>query len=119
MDPRRFGPQRLRVYALALTLADQVLMLGRSRRCTPSVRTQLQRCTESIVLNIAEGAGHNAPRQKAHFYRVARGSAAECMGGLDLLSRQDRHLDIRSARTNAAMIALMLQRLIDRLESHA
>ena len=38
---------------------------------------QLRRSAESIVLNIAEGAGHYSPGRKIYHYQLARGSAGE------------------------------------------
>ena len=38
-----------------------------------------------IVLNIADAAGRRTARDKAHFFAIARGSAAECAAILDLL----------------------------------
>ena len=48
---------------------------------------ELRRSSQSIVLNIAEGAGEFAPAEKARFYRMARRSATESGGNLVLMSR--------------------------------
>jgi len=45
---------------------------------------QLQRAALSIALNIAEGAGEYAIDEKARFYRMAKRSATECAGILDV-----------------------------------
>ena len=41
----------------------------------------------SIVLNIAEGAGEYSGCEKSRFYRMARRSATECAGILDICQR--------------------------------
>ena len=48
---------------------------------------QLRRASTSIALNIADGAGEFAPREKARFYRIARRSAVECAAVLDVAAR--------------------------------
>ena len=48
---------------------------------------QLQRAALSILLNIAEGAGEYSSDEKARFYRMARRSATECAGVLDVCQR--------------------------------
>ncbi len=45
---------------------------------------QLQRAALSIPLNIAEGAGEYAIDEKVRFYRMAKRSATECAGILDV-----------------------------------
>ena len=44
---------------------------------------QFRRTSLSIPLNIAEGAGEFAPKEKARFYRIAKRSATECAAILD------------------------------------
>src|SRR5690606_36934984 len=44
---------------------------------------QCRRTTMSVPLNIAEGAGEFAPKEKARFYRMARRSATETAAILD------------------------------------
>ena len=48
---------------------------------------QLQRAALSISLNIAEGAGEYAIDEKVRFYRVAKRSATECAGILDVCQK--------------------------------
>ena len=78
---------RLDVYRVARefdTLATRAL----PRRGSAALRDQLDRASSSIVLNIAEGCGRFGRAEKAHFYRIARGSAMECIAVFDLaLSR--------------------------------
>jgi four helix bundle protein len=45
---------------------------------------QLQRAALSIPLNIAEGAGEYSIDEKVRFYRMAKRSATECAGVLDV-----------------------------------
>jgi len=45
---------------------------------------QLLRASSSILLNISEGAGEFSSNEKLRFYRIARRSATECAGILDL-----------------------------------
>ncbi|MGH7445996.1 MAG: four helix bundle protein, partial [Longimicrobiales bacterium] len=73
------GPERLRVYQLALQLGDQVDALLREARCTHSQANQLGRAADSTALNIAEGCAHFSPGRKIYFYQTAHGSAAECI----------------------------------------
>lgn len=48
---------------------------------------QLNRAALSIPLNIAEGAGEYAVEEKARFYRMAKRSATECAGILDVCQK--------------------------------
>jgi four helix bundle protein len=48
---------------------------------------QLQRAALSISLNIAEGAGEYAIDEKVRFYRMAKRSATECAGILDVCQK--------------------------------
>jgi four helix bundle protein len=48
---------------------------------------QLQRAGSSMTLNIAEGAGEFSTNEKIRFYRMAKRSATECAGILDICTR--------------------------------
>ena len=75
----------MEVYQRALAFvffADPIrakLCSGRS-----ALADQPDRASVSIALNIAEGAGEFARREKARFYRMARRSATECATILDI-----------------------------------
>ena len=51
------------------------------------ISDQLHRAALSIPLNIAEGADEYAIEEKARFYRMAKRSATECAGILDVCQR--------------------------------
>jgi len=80
--------EKLTVYQIAIEfviLADEVIEhLPRGRAY---LSDQLQRAALSIPLNIAEGAGEYAIDEKARFYRMAKRSATECAGVLDVCQR--------------------------------
>ena len=80
-----FDHEKLTVYQVAIEfvmLADEVIEhLPRGRAY---LSDQLQRAALSISLNIAEGAGEYAVDEKARFYRMAKRSATECAGVLDV-----------------------------------
>ena len=80
--------EKLDVYQIAIefvVLADEViehLPWGKAY-----LSDQLQRAASSISLNIAEGAGEYAVDEKVRFYRMAKRSATECAGILDVCQR--------------------------------
>ena len=80
--------QRLDVYQRAiafLALASEIieeLARGHAERAD-----QLIRAAESIIRNIAEGAGRWSEADTAKHYRIARGEAMECAASLDVNGR--------------------------------
>jgi len=77
--------EKLDVYHIAIEfviLSDAVIeYLPRGRGY---LSDQLQRAALSIPLNVAEGAGEYAIDEKARFYRMAKRSATECAGILEV-----------------------------------
>jgi four helix bundle protein len=77
--------EKLDVYHIAIEfviLSDTIIEhLPRGRAY---LSDQLQRAALSISLNIAEGAGEYAVDEKIRFYRMAKRSATECAGILDV-----------------------------------
>ena len=80
--------EKLNVYQVAIEfvlLADEIIEhLPRGRAY---LSDQLQRAALSIPLNIAEGAGEYAIDEQIRFYRMAKRSATECAGILDVCHR--------------------------------
>jgi four helix bundle protein len=80
--------EKLNVYRIAIEfvlLADE--MIEHLPRGRAYLSDQLQRAALSIPLNIAEGAGEYATDEKIRFYRMAKRSATECAGILDVCRR--------------------------------
>ena len=107
--------QRLEVYQRAiefLALATQIveeLPRGHAERAD-----QLIRAAESVVRNIAEGAGRWSEADSAKHYKIARGEAMESAASLDvlklrsLLSRARYDQGIRLLESVVAMLTKML-----------
>jgi four helix bundle protein len=79
--------EKLDVYSAArdFTVFTRELLARGVSRGRPDLAEQLQCASASISLNIAEGAGEFAAKEKARFYRIARRSATECAAILDQL----------------------------------
>lgn len=71
--------EKLQVYTVALSVARR----ARDVRANASLKDQLVRASQSVVLNIAEGAGLTGDARRRH-YRIALGSAAEVGAAFDL-----------------------------------
>src|SRR5437667_2940168 len=80
-----FDHERLHVYQAAkefLILTETIIKHFPKGRAY--LIDQLQQAASSISLNIAEGSGEFSPSEKMRFYRMARRSATECAGILDI-----------------------------------
>jgi four helix bundle protein len=112
-DPGRYilDAERLDVYQLALEF--QALVIASRFRGDSALRSQLERATASVLLNLAEGAGRRFPGDKARFYSIARGSAMECAAAFDIvrLRRLASDADCRQARAMLIRIVQMLSKL--------
>ena len=77
--------ETLHVYRTALGVARwaAVQAIPASRK---HLRDQLVRAADSVVLNVAEGAGQDPGESRRHHYRIAAASAAEVAACLDLIA---------------------------------
>jgi four helix bundle protein len=100
--------EKLTVYQIAIEfviLADIVIEhLPRGRAY---LSDQLQRAALSIPLNIAEGAGEYAIDEKARFYRMAKRSATECGGILDVCQRLQLVEESRYTKGRELLISIV------------
>ena len=87
---------------------------------------QLQRAGSSVLLNIAEGAGEFSANEKIRFYRMARRSATECSGILDICKglsflEEEFYLTIRSLLLRIVSMLTKLVRIhpIKQMEKQA
>jgi len=81
--------ERLDAYQCALQFAALCFkILEELPRGHSELSDQLRRAVISVPLNIAEGAGKPAEKDRRRFNAIARGSAMECGAVLDLLRLQ-------------------------------
>jgi four helix bundle protein len=83
-----FDFEKLIVHRLAKNLLTRLLpFLKKTGRKAGTTIDHLDRALDSIVLNIAEGAGkERGSKDRARFYRIALGSAKVAGAALDLLA---------------------------------
>ena len=114
---RRFDHERMEVYQIALAFVRSASAIRRGFGRT-ALADQLDRASISIPLNIAEGAGEFARREKARFYRMARRSATECAAILDIVVelKLTDELQLREGREQLKTIVAMLVGLVKHME---
>ncbi len=79
-----FEHERLDVYRTAREFFPLAMAIV-PRQGERSLLDQLERAGQSILLNIAEGAGRHSRADKQRFYEIAKGSAMECASIIDIL----------------------------------
>ena len=75
---------------------------------------QLTRAAESVVRNIAEGAGRWSEADSANRYKIARGEAMECAASLDVMRLRKVITDARYERGGQLLegVVAMLTKMI-------
>ena len=112
-----FDHEKLEAYqeAIAFVAWSSEILEGVVR--ASDVRDQLDRASTSIPLNIAEGNGKYAPKDRCRFLDIAYASALECAAGLDVLVAKGKLMpeQIRPGKERLQRIVRMLMGLIKRL----
>ena len=80
-----FNHEKLEVYCEAIAFVAWLSALLEATARTGDVKDQLDRASASIPLNIAEGNGKYAPKDRCRFFDIAHGSALECAAALDVI----------------------------------
>ena len=101
--------ERLDVYRVALEFAGLVPAFTHGAR--PSLRDQLERASASTCLNLAEGCGRRARRERLHFFAIAQGSAMECAAAIDIL-RVNGHVTFEVATRAKHKVVRVVQMLV-------
>jgi four helix bundle protein len=107
--------EKLVAYQEGLALAVEL-----SEKCDKEIRNyalkdQMSRAALSIPLNIAEGTARRTPKDRMHFFVIARGSTAECGAMLDMLHRRQQldPAEFNALKTKCHQVSTLLHRLID------
>lgn len=113
---RLFDHEKLEVYQEAVAFVAWLSALLDGAVRVGEVKDQLDRVSTSIGLNIAEGNGKYAPKDRCRFFDIAHGSALECAAGLDVLVAKGKltHEQIRPGKERLQKIVRMLMGLIKR-----
>src|SRR5271156_5542823 len=72
--------QNFRTYGLAVNFYRDC----KSIKLSPSLRDQLTRASQGIILTLAEGSAKPTPKDRARYYSMAFGSFRECQSILRL-----------------------------------
>ena len=81
--PNSFDHERLEVYQLGRELNREIAsILAELPRAAADAADNLRRAGGSIVRNIGEAGGKWTPKDKAHYYHIARGSGTEVAASL-------------------------------------
>jgi len=80
-----FQHEKLEVYQEAISFIAWLSTFTEAIERPGDVRSQLDRASTSIALNLAEGNGKYALRDRCRFFDISHGSALECAAGLDVL----------------------------------
>jgi four helix bundle protein len=121
MDPYEtwFDHEKLEVYRETIAFIAWLSVLLEAALRVGEVKDQLDRASTSIALNIAEGNGKYAPKDRCRFFDIAHGSALECAAGLDVLVAKAKLApeQIHAGKERLQRIVRMLMGLIKRNSS--
>jgi four helix bundle protein len=111
-----FDHEKLEVYQEAIAFIAWLSAILEGTVRIGEVKEQLDRASTSIPLNIAEGNGKYAPKDRCRFFDIAHGSALECAAGLDVLVAKVKLTpeEIRPRKETLQKIVRMLIGLIKR-----
>jgi four helix bundle protein len=111
-----FDHERLEVYREAIGFVAWLSGILAETVRVGDVRDQLDRASTSIALNIAEGNGKYAIKDRCRFFDIAHGSALECAAGLDILVAKAKLTpeQIRPGKERLQRVVRMLMGLIKR-----
>ncbi len=112
-----FSHERLDVYQRAIEFVAWSGFLAKSLPVGDPARSQLERASVSIPLNIAEGNAKSSRRDRARYLQTALGSTFECAAVLDVLAarglrdRSEVAVGKESLERVTAMLMAMLKGL--------
>lgn len=121
MDSREpwFDHEKLAVYGETIAFIGWLAAILEHEIRLGDIRDQLDRASNSIALNIAEGNGKYTLRDRCRYFDSAHGSALECAAGLDILVVRAKLSveQIRPGKERLQRIVRMLMGLIKRNSS--
>jgi four helix bundle protein len=80
-----FDHEKLKVYQLSLEFNQYAHKICSKLDYRSDIKNQLDRASNSILLNIAEGNGKYSKKDKCRFFDISVGPSFECASCLDIL----------------------------------
>jgi four helix bundle protein len=112
-----FDHEKLKVYQLALkfnAFAHKIC----SRFPKSDIRDQLDRASNSIVLNIAEGNGKYSKKDRCRYFDISFGSSLESAGCLDILIIR-KLISTEELATGKTMLKELVSMLVGLIKSNS
>ena len=98
-----FSLEKLKVYERALDSVARLTQLSANWDKRHAVVDHLLRASESVVLNLAEGARLRGSSRRQHMLDYSIGSALECAACLDIAQRKQFVVPLESVREKKAL----------------
>lgn len=117
-DERWFDHERLDVYQDALVFVGWVSPVLEGITRESDVKSHLDRASDSVVLNIAEGNGKFSSKDRCRFFDIAHGSALECAAALDILVVKGK-LTIEQIRPGKERLQRIVRMIIGLIKHHS
>jgi four helix bundle protein len=117
---QQFDHEKLDVYAVALSFIVTADLIAQcATRGHADLADQMRRASSSILLNLAEGAGEFASREKARFYRLSKRSATECAALVEIFHQLKLIDETQRAIAREALLRIvsMLVRMVHSTEA--
>jgi four helix bundle protein len=83
-----FDHEKLKVYQKSLEYVEWIFDILDKLKSRSSIIDQIERASESILLNIAEGNGKYSGKDKCRYFDISRGSSLECAACLDIMFKK-------------------------------
>ena len=112
-----FDHEKLKVYQLALKFNEFANKIC-SRLLKSDIRDQLDRASNSIVLNIAEGNGKYSKKDRCRYFDIAFGSSLEAAGCLDILIIR-KMISSEELHTGKSMLKEIVSMLVGLIKSNS
>ena len=108
-----FDHEKLEVYQEILVFIAWLEPLLQKLPKSATTRDQLERASNSMALNLAEGNGKFTGPDRCRFFDISRGSALECAAALDVVVAQGRFaVEVAQGKERLRKIVSMLVGLI-------
>jgi len=80
-----FDHEKLKVYQKALEFIEWIQPILLKLDYRSDIRNQLERASNSILLNIAEGNGKYTAKDRCRYFDISKGSALESASCIDII----------------------------------